>query len=1546
MQPLHSQGLPPSAPPSANDFCLDAQTCYPTVEQAEEVIRQWPDIWNIWSQIKFVGTEYYGGDTVLRRYRAEQTSAPASVQPLVFSSIGVCEEGCSSEQEAIASIVEWETQAVAGYCEIESMNLNAGSYVVSEMSSVGVEERWISFNNPDHNLTRRVVSHIVCDGVPAPVRNFYISKTQRFTCPAQFYLYPYRVSYNDPPDYDPRWQQVYDSGEWCQRYGEVPVQVRIRQRPSCQVGHPCHPSSGDKSRIETDFTFAGQSFSRFYHSLRQVSYADGVGHGWTHSFQTRIAADATMLISEDGYYSPLEAVGTNLFRIQGSQNTYIERLSSGEYRFLAEDGSESIFGSDGYLTSRTYQADPTRNVVLEYAPDVSPKQLARAVDFTGRSIAFEYEDGRLSAISLPDGQLISYRRDERGNLTEVDSGGGLIKKYHYDEPDLAPTGSLGLLTGITYESGDRYGTFEYDGYGRVVKSVLHGANGPTETTELSYVSQNSTVLRDMHGSIRTYNYGGSNWRKPLSISDQNGVETWSYDASGRPLTYTDIAGIQTRYNYSNAQLSSTVTAYGAAEQRTVSTIRDRVGRWLEQTILDADGNIASKDSRSYNARGQVLTATKTDPVSTNSRTTTTIYCEQADVTAGTCPLVGLVLSVDGARTDAADTTSYTYYASDDASCAAAPSTCPHRKGDLWKVTNALGHVTETLSYDGAGRPLAVKDPNSVITDLRYDQRGQLILRKVRGGSDAESRITRIAYWPTGLVKRVTQSDGSYTVYHYDAAQRLIGIDDNAGNRIRYTLDNAGNRIKEDTRDPSGTLTRRLSRVYDELGRLQSQADAYGHATGYAYDANANANATSTTDALGRQTANVYDPLNRLVATLQDVGGIEAQTQFTYDAQDNLTRVTDPKGVNTDYAYNGLGDLTQLTSADTGITQYGYDGAGNRNSQTDARGKVQTYAYDALNRVVQITGPTRKYFYDSANSAVCQTGERSNKGRLSGFNDPSGTTRYCYNRFGELTRKVQTTNDVVFTTQYGYDSYGRPISTTYPDGAVQDAIYDANGQVVELGITPAGGARQVVLTGVTYAPFGPATGWQYGNGRILLRNLNRNYQPDAVHDAQTGGLSLGYGFDAVDNLAMLQNGARTQSLAQYSYDALNRLNQVMDGPTGTPIETYAYDETGNRTSVITAGVTTAYTYSTGGHHLDKVGAVVRTYDASGNTMKIGGNARQFVYDNSGRMTQVKANGIVTRQYEYNAKGEQTRAYLDTDSAYFAYDEAGHLLGEYDTSGAPKQQMLWFGDLPVGVLAGSGANQQLHYIEPDHLGTPRVIIDGVRDVPIWMWSITGEAFGNTPPNQDSDNDGIVFDFDLRYPGQRYDQAAGLNYNYFRDYDPNTGRYVESDQIGLNGGISTFAYTSNNPLGFSDPTGLVKWKGDFLFGEVSLGVKKISAFSISNLKLDLKSDCVAGKRVSAIVSGWKKEFGVDANILPNVVLIGSVEMGDGTPTPSANSLLGVLRFKSSGGIGSANGSVTAGIAKGKFTSKGTKVTNIDFEAKGALATPATIENCNCTQ
>ncbi|WP_414609413.1 RHS repeat-associated core domain-containing protein, partial [Stenotrophomonas sp. BR163] len=82
---------------------------------------------------------------------------------------------------------------------------------------------------------------------------------------------------------------------------------------------------------------------------------------------------------------------------------------------------------------------------------------------------------------------------------------------------------------------------------------------------------------------------------------------------------------------------------------------------------------------------------------------------------------------------------------------------------------------------------------------------------------------------------------------------------------------------------------------------------------------------------------------------------------------------------------------------------------------------------------------------------------------------------------------------------------------------------------------------------------------------------------------------------------------------------------------------------------------------------------------------------------------------------------------------------------------------------------------------------------------------EAFGATAPNEDPDQDGTLFEFAMRFPGQRYDAESGLHYNVQRDYDPASGRFVTSDPLGLHGGISTYGYVKGNPLTSIDPDGM---------------------------------------------------------------------------------------------------------------------------------------------
>jgi RHS repeat-associated protein len=89
-------------------------------------------------------------------------------------------------------------------------------------------------------------------------------------------------------------------------------------------------------------------------------------------------------------------------------------------------------------------------------------------------------------------------------------------------------------------------------------------------------------------------------------------------------------------------------------------------------------------------------------------------------------------------------------------------------------------------------------------------------------------------------------------------------------------------------------------------------------------------------------------------------------------------------------------------------------------------------------------------------------------------------------------------------------------------------------------------------------------------------------------------------------------------------------------------------------------------------------------------------------------------------------------------------------------------------------------------------------------VWRWD-NQEPFGSDLPNDDPGNTGNPFVFNLRFPGQYFDRETNLNHNYFRDYDPAIGLYVESDPVGLRGGRNTYAYVNGDPLSSTDPLGL---------------------------------------------------------------------------------------------------------------------------------------------
>ena len=169
------------------------------------------------------------------------------------------------------------------------------------------------------------------------------------------------------------------------------------------------------------------------------------------------------------------------------------------------------------------------------------------------------------------------------------------------------------------------------------------------------------------------------------------------------------------------------------------------------------------------------------------------------------------------------------------------------------------------------------------------------------------------------------------------------------------------------------------------------------------------------------------------------------------------------------------------------------------------------------------------------------------------------------------------------------------------------------------------------------------------------------------------------------------------------------------------------------------------------------------------------------------------------------------------AYY-YDEDGSLLYELGSGGANSTGSSHYvylptpaGPMPIATYTGSK-----HYaVHTDHLNTPRRLTNSAKQV-AWQWAFS--AFGDevptlaknrfvypiTTPNVGTTTVAEVT-FNLRYPGQYFDKESGLYYNYFRSYDSRTGRYTQSDPIGLDGGWNKFAYVGGNPMSFSDPMGL---------------------------------------------------------------------------------------------------------------------------------------------
>jgi len=1246
--------------------------------------------------------------------------------------------------------------------------------------------------------------------------------------------------------------------------------------PSCnQAGgngsNPIETSAGNKFEKETDFVGGGAfplQFDRYYNSIRTITN-DGIplGVGWTHSYYARIVVmpDSNgTVINRVKMYRPDGSVQS--FTLVGSVWTpdpdVHEKLSL-SFETDPQTGDQALTGATYTRTDHTIESydqlgrlvsivnrDGFQNTLLYYTGvpgvnQVAQSQVQAVVDSNGRVLVFGYTGNQLTSLNLPDGQTITYGYTGN-NLTgvtypDVSGSGTTTRTYLYDE-----TGQTGgvdqpnALTGIVDEKSQRFASFGYTANGQANLSVHGTFSGLIDRYALTFNSDGTTTVTDPLNQARTFGFDVHFQVARLKSLGHvcsyctNTTKSRTYDQYGNINTETDFNSVVTDHNINSLGLETQrIDAKSApgntnpAEKRTIQTDWNNSLRVpTEQRVLEADGTtLHAKMDWTYNGRGQVMTQTQTDPSTLATRVTTFTYCTQTDVNNLTCPIVGLLKSVDGPRTDVNDVTTYTYFQNDDNTCATAPITCPHRKGDLQTITNGLlQNVTTYLTYDGAGRPLSITDVNGVETDLTYSPRGWLNQRIVRGSVEADDHITAYTYDNIGELTSVTQPDGSYVGYTYDAAHRLTDIADNPtpalADTIHYTLDAIGNRTREDTYAPSLLTTpkRTVRRTFNGLDQLLTSRNFNNVANAtYTYDLNGNPNLT--TDGRGYIDDSDYDPLNRLMRITKDekVGDpthVNAITSYAFDVRDHLKQVTDPQGLPTSYQYDGLDNLIQLSSPDTGSTTATYDAAGNLATQTDARNITATYGYDALNRPTSIVYPNPSlnisYLYDTygTGDVACPSGDTFSIGRLTHYTDVTGSTQFCYDRFGNMVYKHQL-NAGTYDVTYKYDKAGRLTQVIEPKGTVVNYTRDAEDRITavtyHLNLQT---SDTTVVSNVTYYPFGPVASITYGNGRTLTRAYDQDYVVNSVLDASAGGLDLAFGRDVVGNLTQVSTSAGSVG-NKLLYDGLNRLTNVND-LNDVLIAAYSYDGTGNRTTKQVGSDIEQYTYYPATTHYlintrtDGSLTTKRTYYVNGSTKTIGTNALSFNYDSTGRMSQVLNNGVQAKLYYYDARGERVRKAhtgFPNETQKTNYDEAGRVLGDYDSGNNIIDQYLWLDDLPIGIL--SGATPTLAFIEPDHVGSPRVAIDATSNLAVWQWPLLSDPFGETQP-QNLNSSSLTLN--LRLPGQVFDTETGLYYNLNRYYDSGIGRYDQSDPIGLWGGISTYAYAKLQPISNSDPNGLL--------------------------------------------------------------------------------------------------------------------------------------------
>jgi len=563
----------------------------------------------------------------------------------------------------------------------------------------------------------------------------------------------------------------------------------------------------------------------------------------------------------------------------------------------------------------------------------------------------------------------------------------------------------------------------------------------------------------------------------------------------------------------------------------------------------------------------------------------------------------------------------------------------------------------------------------------------------------------------------------------------------------------------------------------------------------------------------------------------------------YDALNNLTSVSQGSLTPRTFNYDSLSRLTSATNPESGQICYGivsagvcqangYDANGNLVTKTDARGITTTYSYDALNRLTGKTysdgTPAATFNYDQPSAlGVTLTNTIGRKSSQSTAGPNATGSVFSYDTMGRISDNSQCTPQNCGTGMFGfqytqYDFVGDLLSATNAAGVTFNYGYNTVARLTGITTNFIDASHPGTLfSSVHYSPFGALTGATLGNG--VTESWGYNNRLWQQSRTATFGATTPYSFNVATfapNGDILAANDTANSNWVYKYDDFNRLvcsnlasNGTCGTPTsGTPTFTYDYDRFGNR-------------WHQNGPNLSQLafdannrimGVTGVGYDLSGNLTSDGSGTGSHVYfyDAENRIIQVDGTlgtcTTATACYVYNADGQRVRKTSGGSSTDYLYDLAGHKVADVDPTGVFMQGELYAGDRHLAIYAPApGPTGATFFTHSDWLGTERVRTD--------MTGTNCESIASLPFGDGQSISGTCGDVSpLHFTGKERDSETSLD-NFGARYNSSSmGRFMSPDPIVVTRRRLTdpqrfnlYAYVRNNPLRYTDPTGIDLWE-----------------------------------------------------------------------------------------------------------------------------------------